>query len=72
MSYYMDIPDHPDIRMMERYGTLHPEEEEFVPYCPVCGKECETVYTDNDGDVIGCDCCVNGHDAFDYLWERRQ
>lgn len=50
----MQIPDHPDIRRMEREG---------VPYadpviCPVCGEECEWIYK-QDGDVIGCDNCVD-------------
>ena len=70
MNYYEDIPDHPDIRMMERYGTLHPEEDDFVPFCPICGKECDTVYTDKDGEVLGCDNCVSHHDAFDFLGAR--
>lgn len=70
MSDYLDIPDHPDIRMMEQYGTLHPEEDDYVPYCPICGKECDTVYTDKDGEVFGCDNCVSHHDAFDFLGAR--
>ena len=31
----MEIPDHPDIRKMELYGTLNPEEEVREPECPV-------------------------------------
>ena len=28
-------------------------------YCPICGKEIfETVYVDNDGDVVGCENCT--------------
>lgn len=28
-------------------------------YCPICGHEVyETVFVDNDGDVIGCENCV--------------
>lgn len=53
-----DIPDSPDIRKMERFGTLHPEETDDYPICPVCGKACETMYTDKHGEVLGCDNCV--------------
>ena len=28
-------------------------------YCPICGEEVfETVFVDNDGDVIGCENCA--------------
>lgn len=28
-------------------------------YCPVCGEEVyETVFVDNDGEVIGCENCA--------------
>ena len=28
-------------------------------YCPVCGEEVyETVFVDNDGEVIGCENCT--------------
>ena len=28
-------------------------------YCPICGEEvCETVFVDNDGEVIGCENCA--------------
>lgn len=65
----IDIPDHPDIRKMERDGTLS-EADDFTPYCPICGEECETLYADRTGDVIGCDMCVEHFDAYDYLWEK--
>ena len=42
-----------------------------VPVCPVCGEECETIYTDKKtGDVLGCDCCIDSEDAYD--WSDRQ
>lgn len=47
------IPDHPDILRAERDGM--PRE---TPVCPVCGQECEKMYTDTCGDVLGCDMCV--------------
>ncbi len=64
------IPDHPDIRMMEMYGTLNPEEADFTPTCPICNQECETLYADRSGEVIGCDMCIEHFDAYDYLWEK--
>ena len=34
-----------------------------VPVCPVCGKECETVYFDSDYAIIGCDECITSKAA---------
>ena len=38
-------------------------------YCPVCGEEVfETVFVDNDGDIIGCENCAEikePHEVFD-------
>ena len=50
----MQIPDHPDIQRMEREGV--PCADPVI--CPVCGDECEWIYK-KDGDVIGCDNCVD-------------
>lgn len=52
--YTYNIPDHPDIRRMEREG--YPDEPPVV--CPVCGKECETLFKDWNGDIVGCDNCI--------------
>lgn len=31
-----------------------------VPICPVCGRECETIYKDSkSGEIIGCDECIS-------------
>lgn len=38
-----------------------------VPTCPECGEECETIYTNDAGDVIGCDCCIHAVDAWDWF-----
>jgi len=62
----MSIEDAPWIREAETDGM--PEEDE--PICPVCGEECEELYI-VDGDVIGCDCCVNRVDASDWLYSHR-
>lgn len=37
-------------------------------YCPLCGDEVqETVYVTSDGDVIGCENCVEAKDPEDVL-----
>lgn len=64
MSYYPDIPDHPDIQRMERDGTLDPDEDE-IPVCPVCYEECDTAYFDKDGEPLGCENCICKKDAWD-------
>lgn len=67
MSYY-DIPDHTIIQNMEQTGYPDGKEPEY-PSCPICGKECEILYTSKrDGTVVGCDSCLSSHDA----WERKE
>lgn len=61
------IPDHPAIRNAERTG--HPDgKDPAYPVCPVCGEECERVYTNRYSDVVGCDVCLTDGDA----WEEPQ
>lgn len=76
VSYPMgcpDLPDHPDIRKMELYGTIHPEREECPdPICPVCQEECETIYLDANGDCCGCNLCVKKIDALDYMLKNQE
>ena len=41
-----------------------PDEDELGgPYCPVCGRLCETVWMDECGRVVGCDMCLTSYDA---------
>lgn len=54
------IQDSPIIRNAEKYGTGGRE-----PRCPVCGQECETVYKDFRGEIIGCDDCLTAFDAWE-------
>ncbi|MBO5568386.1 MAG: hypothetical protein J6A79_05575 [Clostridia bacterium] len=63
----MDLPDHPDIRMLERFGT---PEQQRQPVCPICTQECQTIYLDWNGDVAGCENCLTSHDAWDYEEEN--
>ena len=44
--------------------------DDYIPYCPVCGEECDTVYVDLYDDIVGCDRCMNMEDAYEYLYEE--
>ena len=52
------------------YKLESPEKKDFIPICPVCGKECDTIYLDADKEVAGCDQCISMADAYDYLYEK--
>ena len=54
--------DRPEIRQMERWGTLRREAE---PVCPVCGAECEWIYKYKGVDLVGCDRCLERLDAWE-------
>ena len=58
------IPDHPVIANMERTG--HPDGKEPAPsLCPICGRECETIYRDRDDhEIKGCDLCIEKIDPW--------
>ena len=44
----------------------YPDAPEYeVPHCPVCGQECEVLYRNRYGEVIGCDDCVESVDAWE-------
>lgn len=56
--------DHPIIENMERTG--YPDGKEPVyPHCPICGEECDTIYRDNAGDIVGCGECISTTDAWE-------
>lgn len=59
------IKDAPDIRMTEETG--YPTDVRW-PVCPVCGENCRWIYK-KDGEVIGCDECVEECDAWEELDE---
>ena len=59
------IPDAPYIREAEMYGIPSPD----PVFCPVCGAECEDFYI-QEGDVIGCECCIRVRDAYDWMIEH--
>lgn len=58
------IPDDPLIRFAQKYGHS-PWESEVQPICPICGQECETVYKDESGNILGCDECLTECDAWE-------
>ena len=39
-------------------------------YCPCCGEECHTLYTDGFGEVFACNDCLGTVDAADYFDEE--
>ena len=62
------IPDAPWIRDAEINGADDPP----LVNCPVCNEECETIYEDWWGTVVGCDKCLIWKDAGDWAEEKRQ
>ena len=38
-----------------------------VPHCPVCGQECEVLYRNRYGEIIGCDDCIDALDAWEVM-----
>ena len=55
---------------MRDYRLDPPEAEEFIPRCPVCGRECDTLYLDSDHDVFGCEQCIEMQDAYEFLYDE--
>ena len=46
--------------------------EDSVPRCPICGEECSTIFRNVDGDIVGCDECIQLQDVVyvDECWEK--
>ena len=40
--------------------------------CPVCGADCRQYYRNLDGEILGCEECVEEVSAEDYLAEVRE
>ena len=55
---------------MTDYRLEPPVPDDYIPVCPVCGEECDTVYVDMHDDIVGCDRCINMEDAYEYLYEE--
>lgn len=58
--------DAPDIRRAEETG--YPTDPKW-PRCQVCGEECEKIYKDAWGNILGCENCVEELDAWEVLDE---
>ena len=61
-----DLPDAPWIREAEMYG-MPPYDDGPDPVCPICGKECEMIYMDQNGTEVGCEHCIRTTDA--WIWQ---
>lgn len=57
------IPDAPWIRDTELNGM----DEAPVIRCPCCGEEAESFVVDENHEVIGCSCCTNIMDPWDWF-----
>ena len=66
----MQIQDAPWIREAERWGA--PPYDDPVTTCPVCGRDCETIYSDMYGDAVGCDKCLLQWDSGEWHDEHDQ
>ena len=53
-------------RDYENHMVIYPEPDPPRVDCPVCGDECERIYVDMNGDVVGCDGCLRTMDIQDY------
>ena len=63
------IPDAPWIQEAELYGPPEPD----AVCCPVCGEECNEIYTDMTGTAVGCEHCMQSMDALQWAeWEREK
>lgn len=62
------VPDHPIIQSMMKYGHPNGAEGERVPWCPICGNEAEEFYIDQNHKICGCDECMKTVEAWDFLF----
>jgi len=63
------LPDHPVIRNLQATGYpdgIYPE----IPHCPICDEECDTVYTNLYGEIVGCDECIGTANAWEVLCDE--
>ena len=65
-----DAPENPIIANYLRTGYPYSKEPEY-PCCPECGEECDTLYRDRHGRVLGCENCIQKVDAWEEVdaWE---
>lgn len=56
-----DVPERPDVERTIRTG--YPKEPR-PPRCPMCGAECESIFRRPDGEILGCENCVEIEDSW--------
>lgn len=56
----VQIPDDPMISRAMRDGV-----DDIEPICPVCHSVCSTIYKNACNEIVGCDECIESHDAVD-------
>lgn len=56
---------HPIITHMIQTGTPDGKPERW-PICPICVLECERIYVNMMGEIVGCDNCIEDHSAWDH------
>ena len=60
-----EVPDNPIIQYVERNGYAPWQIPAPDPVCPVCGKVCDTFYTNDFAhEIVGCDNCITSADAY--------
>ena len=58
------IHDDPIVSSLLRTGSP-PWDRQLAPICPICLAECETVYRDASGQIVGCENCITNHNAWE-------
>ena len=62
-----DLPDAPWVRDAELNG--YPSDDPV--HCPICGEECDTIFYDKNGEIFGCEQCIQKKDAYEWAEEER-
>lgn len=81
----MNELEHPEVTSALNNGYPSWQLQYQEPRCPCCGAECDTIYFDQEGTIVGCDSCVTIKDAVDvdecydeddgydeYAWQERK
>lgn len=51
--------------------NLEPDEGD-APLCPICHRETDTLYRNEDYEIVGCDGCLKAIDAWDWEAENNK
>lgn len=62
--------ENPIIDSLDRTG-LAPWEDDTEPICPECDCECDTLYFDKKGNLLGCENCITARDAWELLYDEQ-